>query len=168
MSASDPPTYRIPKIPVTVEVNLGTPGIRRVEIFVAEHVADAFRRQHVADLLASPERFLPAREPGAANASLFNKAVAVWIRIPTSEGGLPVEESSAELEELFEQQHPVEVELASGEVVRGDLLYSLPSDRSRVADYLNRGDRFFRLWTTDFLYLVNKDHVVRVQERERT
>ena len=165
MSIEPRSSYRIPKIPVRVEINLGPRGIRPVEIYVAEHVADAFRRQHVADLLAGAEAFLPARDIDADRFAMFNKAVAVWIRIPLTDGSLPVEESSVALtDELFEQQHAVEIELASGESLTGDLMYSLPSDRARPVDYLNQLQRFCRLWTPDYLYLVNKDSVIRVVE----
>lgn len=165
MSAETSTTYRIPKIPVRVEINLGGRGICPIEIYVAEHVARAFRRQHVADLLASPETFLPARDIEDDRFAIFSKAVARWIRVPLSGGNLPVEESSAELaDELFEQKQPVEIELDSGESLAGDLLYSLPSDRARPVDYLNQVERFCRLWTGEHLYLVNKSFIVRVKE----
>lgn len=158
-------TYRIPKIPVRVEINLGNRGVCPIEIYVAEHVARGFRRQHVADLLAGPEGFLPARDINEDRFAIFGKAVARWIRIPLSAGSLPVEESSGALtDELFEQQYPVDIELDDGESLTGDLLYSLPSDRARPADYLNLPDRFCRLWTNDHLYLINKTFVLRVKE----
>lgn len=148
-----------------VEINLGSPGVRPVEIYVAEHVAHAYRRQHVADLLAGPEAFLPARDIDDDQFAMFNKSVAIWIRIPLAGGSLPVEESSVALtDELFEQQHPVEIELAGGERLSGDLMYSLPPDRARPVDYLNEVQRFCRLWTVDHLYLINKQSVVRVIE----
>lgn len=165
MSSEPKASYRIPKIPVRVEINLGGRGIRPIEIYVAEHLARAFRRQHVADLLAGPEAFLPARDLGDDRFAMFNKAVAIWIRIPLASGSLPVEESSVALtDELFEQQHPVEIELASGERLCGDLMYSLPAERARPVDYLNEVHRFCRLWTSDYLYLVNKDSVVWIVE----
>ena len=156
--------YRIPKIPVRVEIKVGGHGICPVEIYVAEHVARGFRRQHVADLLAGPEGFLPARDIESDRFAIFSKSVSRWIRIPLASGTLPVEESSELADELFEQQQPVEVELDDGESLSGDLLYSLPSDRARPVDYLNQAERFCRLWTSDYLYLVNKDFIVRVNE----
>lgn len=165
MSSETNTSYRIPKIPVRVEIHMGGRGIRPVEVYVAEHLARGYRRQHVADLLAGPEGFLPARDIDGDRYALFNKAVARWIRIPLSGGSLPVEESSVALtDELFEQQHPIAIELDDGETLAGDLLYSLPIDRARPVDYLNQTERFCRLWTTDHLYLINKRFIVRVDE----
>lgn len=159
-------SYRIPKIPVAVEINLGEGEIRWVEVFVAEHLDRSFRPQHVADLLASPQPFLPARQVGEERTALFHKDVAVWIRIATAAGALPVEESAGGLDELFEHKRAVTVELSTGESIAGDLLYSLPNDRARVIDYLNQESRFFRLFGAEYLYLVNKDRVVQVIETD--
>jgi len=157
------PDLRIPKIAVTVELNLDGKEVRQLEVFVAEHLAHSYRRQHVADLLASSEQFHPARDPADKSWALFNKAVAVWFRVPLTDGNLPVEESEV-AQELFDKQHRVVVEMTTGERLEGELLYSLPRERSRPVDYLNDCGRFFRLWTTTHLYLVNTGYVIRLSE----
>ncbi len=158
----------IPKIPVAVELSLDGGAVRHVEIFVAEHLDDGYRRQHVADLLATAEQFHPARDRADNSWALFNKAITVWIRIPLTGGSLPVEEvEPGAAEELFNNQSRVSVEMKTGEVLSGDLLYSLPPDRSRAVDYLNSSERFFRLWTPEYLYLVNTAYVIRLVELAR-
>jgi len=157
------PDLRIPKIPVTVELNLDGKEIRRVEVFVAEHLADSYRRQHVADLLASAEQWHPAHDIALDSFALFNKAIAVWIRVPLTDGNLPVEETDL-TDELFDNRHAVTVVMTTGESLEGELLYSLPKERSRPVDYLNQSGRFFRLWTATHLYLVNTGYVIRVAD----
>jgi hypothetical protein len=67
-------------------------------------------------------------------------------------------------DELFEFRHDVHLELVGGQELRGELLYTLPPEHARVADYLNTSDRFARLWSGGRLYLVNKSFVERVVE----
>jgi hypothetical protein len=77
---------------------------------------------------------------------------------PLGQGGA---ESS---DELFDFQSRVRVELRGGPPIDGDLLYSAPEEASRAVDYLNAAGRFFRLWDTHHLYLVNRSFVLRVIE----
>lgn len=47
---------------------------------------------------------------------------------------------------------------------RGELLFTPPSDQARLTDFLNQKSKFFRVWTADSLYIVNKEHVMRLVE----
>jgi hypothetical protein len=46
----------------------------------------------------------------------------------------------------------------------GKIMYSPPPRQTRVSDHMNRDAHFFRLWTSDHLYIVNKSHVLRLIE----
>ena len=157
---------RIPKIPVTVELALYGEAPRSVELYIAEHQADAFRRQQVLDLLETDALFLPAHDRAAGDWAILNKATVAWVAISLLDGELPVEEAADYPlgDEIFDVRRRVEVELSGGEVIAGELLYSPPRERSRLADHLNEGGRFFRLWNEDRVYLVNKQWVLRVRE----
>lgn len=156
---------RLPKFPVAVELSLAGRGPLAVELFMAEHLATHFRRQHVLDLLESDVAFLPARDVESDRLLVFNKDAAVWVGIPLEAGELPVEESAEAPEtELYETQQEIEVELSTGASLRGSVLYSLPPERARVADYLNRPGRFVRVWTAERFYLINKAYVLSVAE----
>lgn len=159
-------SIKVPKIPVTVDVTLEGQPVRALEIFIAEHQSHAYRRQHVIDLLESPDAsFLPARDVDADEFSLFNKEALVTVGIPLSDGELPVEEIPETIDdELFDIRAMVRVDLRRSGSVTGRVLYSPPARQARVADYLNQPGRFFRLWTDSHVYLINKAYVVRVAE----
>lgn len=158
--------FRVPKIRVTVELAvLGGEG-RRVDLFVSEHRRNSPVRQSIIDLLEENDEFVPAVDD--AGTSLFNKSSLSFVAIPLRSGQLPVEEENFEPEEaLYDRRVRVEVELVGGRMLAGELLYSPPPGRTRVIDHLNGLTRFFRLWTAERVYLVNKNHVLRVTEHTR-
>jgi len=163
---------RIPKLPVTVELDVAGEGTRRVEVFVAEHRAGSPTRQRVLDLLESEPLFIPVVDNGGHR--LFNKATLVSVSIPLVKGALPIEEDrdgdlgSSNQGTLYDVRRPVTIELRGGAVLNGDLLYSPPPDQTRVVDYLNRGGRFLRLWCGDRVVLVNKTWLICVTESDQT
>ena len=160
--AADPAApLRIRKQAVAVELALAAGEPRRVEVFVAEHRDNEYRRQNVLNLLEHVQAFLPARDPTTGRGEIFNKDAVLWIALPLSPFGSEPESAA---EELFEFRRPVRVDLLGGQSVSGELLYSAPAESTRVVDYLNEPGRFFRLWTKDFLYLINKAFALRVVE----
>jgi hypothetical protein len=165
MSHHSSSNLRLPKIAVAVHIASRDREVRRYEVFVAPHQEHAYRRQHVIDLLEGRDGFVPARDVDEDRWVLTNKATIVWAALPLTDGALPVEEEAESFEpQLYDVQIEVTVELAAHAAIEGQILYSPPADHARVVDYLNQPSRFFRLWTTERLYLVNKDHVIRVHE----
>ena len=151
---------RVRKQNVPVELALPGSPPRPVEVFLAEHHAHDFRRQHVLDLLEQPAAFLPARDFTSGVWEVFNKDALLWIKVPLA----PLGGGEDSNNELFDFRKKVRVELLFGVPLDGDLLYSLPEPGTRINDYLNREGRCFRLWQTDHLFLVNKAFVLRVIE----
>ena len=153
-------TLRISKKAVAVDLTLAGGQPRRVEIFLAEHRANEFRRQDVLDLLEHASAFLPVRDVMSSDQEIFNKDALLWIGVPLTPFGDEPDVS----EELFEFRRPVRVELLGIAALDGDLLYSAPQESTRVVDYLNETGRFLRLWAKDRLYLINKTFVLRIVE----
>lgn len=170
---------RVPTVAVAVELARAGRAPESVELFVA----DAPRRgrsalvSDVAALLESDHAFVPVREAaaGASRIAIVGKRSILWVAVPlrAAGGGPPVDavpelvdpaDEPSEIIQLFDHRHDVRVELDAREGLDGHVLYTSPADRPRLADHLNLPVRFFRLWTRDALYLVNKDHVVRVLE----
>lgn len=152
---------RIRKQAVTVELALAGSNPRQVEVFLAEHEAREFRQQHVIDLLEHVQRFLPARDCETGTWGIFNKEALLWIGVPLG----PLGSDAADMEdELFDFRRRVRVDLLGSASLEGELLYSAPEESTRVADYLNQEGRFFRLWESDRLYLINKSYVLHVVE----
>ena len=151
---------RVRKQNVPVELALPGSPPRPVEVFLAEHHAHEFRRQHVLDLLEQPAAFLPARDFTSGVWEVFNKDALLWIKVPLSPQGGGEEAN----DELFDFRQKVRVDLTSGAPLDGELLYSAQEQETRVTDYMNLEGRFFRLWREDDVYLVNKSYVLRVIE----
>lgn len=118
----------------------------------------------VAAMLDEPEGWLPARR--GTEVRLVAKHAIAWIamtrRDPDRDAHDFSSEEPSEVTKLYDQQFPVEVELASGARVRGTLLDSAPADRSRVIDHLNTARRFVRLWTHDEQYFIATAHITAV------
>ncbi len=156
---------KLPKIPVVVGLLLEGADKLEVEIFVAQHHARYYERQSVIDLLEDEASFLPARHIDQNQWLLFNKSTVVWIEVPLRNGNLPVEEMPDTLEhELYDIRKRVAVEMAARQIIEGHVLYSAPPTHARLVDYLNQAGRFFRVWTEDTVYLVNKNRVLHVKD----
>ncbi|HKF45219.1 MAG TPA: hypothetical protein VKG01_19155 [Thermoanaerobaculia bacterium] len=155
---------KILKQAVAVELALAGGEPRRVEVFVAEHRENEFRRQDVLDLLERVQAFLPARNVATGEWELFNKDALLWIGVPPSPLGSAPEGAA---DELFEFRRPVRVDFMGGQSLEGEILYSAPAESTRLVDYVNEPGRFLRLWTNDLLTLINKAFVLRVVERDR-
>ena len=131
-----------------------------MEVFLAEHRANEFRRQDVLDLLESVHAFLPVHEAGSLVWEIINKDALLWIGVPLAPFG---SEADAP-EELFEFRRMVRVELLGAGALDGELLYTTRQESTRTVDYLNETGRFVRLWAKDRLYLVNRTFVLRIVE----
>lgn len=118
----------------------------------------------VAAMLDEPAGWLPARR--GTEVRLVAKHAIAWVsmtrRDPNRGANDFATEEPSEVTTLYDQQFPVEVELASGDRMRGTLLDSAPADRSRVIDHLNAARRFVRLWTPDEQYLISTVQILAV------
>jgi hypothetical protein len=161
MIHDDDQGFRVPKRVVTVEVELLGRAPERAQVFVAAGEGGDAARHAVVDLLEKESAFLPTQSESDRSPQIFNKDSVVWVAIA---GDAAASEGADEEDTLFEYRHEVRVELVGGGHLTGELLYSLPADHARVVDYLNAPGRFFRLWTGDRLFLVNKAFVERVFE----
>jgi hypothetical protein len=171
------PELRVPKQAVAVELARAGRSPEHVELFVDGADGHTALAAQVAELLEASTQFVPVREPdapGGARVALVGKRSVVWVAVPLAHhagGGPrgdaippPLEDEPSEIIALFDHRHEVKVELATDETLDGYVLYSSPADRPRLADHLNLPVQFLRVWTPDALYLINKQHVVRVLE----
>jgi hypothetical protein len=157
---AEPRLLRIPKSPLEVELAFAGQAPRRIELYLAEHSSHDYSPERVLDLLEHSENFLPACDLESGEWESFNSRQVAWI-------GMPVESfDGGTATELFEQRRWVQIFLAGGDVLRGELLYTSPDESSRVVDLMNRNERFFRLWTEDQVLLVNREAVVRILEEK--
>ncbi len=148
---------RIPTKKLTVKLILDGDKTHSVVLHLAEH------EQNLIDLLQTDQSFMPVRDAADGSWCIVNKSSLLWASIILQNGRLPINVDVDE-EALYDKQAKIEVHLASGESLEGKILYSPPQGRGRVTDHMNRPAHFFRLWTPDHLYLVNKSRVLRIVE----
>lgn len=67
------------------------------------------------------------------------------------------------LRELGARSEPVEVDLATGELLRGDLLDIAPPEHCRLSDLLNQADRFLLLASPGTTVYVARAAITRVR-----
>src|SRR5262249_37478683 len=125
MVQSAPMDLRVPKRAVTVEIARAGSGPVDCELFV---FARGDTAAGVLDVLADAHAFVPARVDGAVTG--INRDAVCWVGLAAPPG-----------DDLFDVRRMVEVELAGGALLTGELLFSAPEAAARVSDYLNRAGR---------------------------
>jgi hypothetical protein len=178
----EPSELKVPTRPVQVELALvgQPPAVAELFLGGVPPTSRSLLAAEVAAMLEDGTGFLPVYANGIV--SLCNKATVVWVALRgnsaasgTAGGGggsegvpEPVENAEpSEVVTLYDHRHEVRVELAGGGAVDGHVLYTSPEGRNRVVDFLNRSARYLWMWEGTTLYLINKQHVVRVLERDR-
>jgi hypothetical protein len=176
----EPSALKVPTRPIAVRLALLGQEPEPAELFFGGKIPDSRSQlaQEVAEMLENGAAFVPMATGGSV--SLCNKSAIAWVALATvgagSAGfgggvdGVPEPMENAEPSEvvtLYDHRHEVHVEFASNAALEGHVLYSSPEGRDRVIDHLNRPTRYLWLWQGTTLYLINKQHVVRVIERGR-
>lgn len=158
---------RLPTLAVSVRLALVGGLPIAAELFIAD--VPRRGRSHLLDdlaaLLGDQPAFLPVR--WSSRVRLLAKHAVAWIAVPRRGDVDPTTDFSPEPSEeltLYDREHRVEIELVHGTKLIGTMLDSLPVDRTRVIDHLNRAGRFLRLWTPDEHYLIHTEQVVCVTE----
>ena len=157
---------KLPTLAVPARLALrGSSSALAAELFVADvpRAARSILLDDVADLLDDRADFVPARVDERVR--LYSKHAIAWLAVPRRDE-IEFDDSPSEVIVLYDRQHKVKIELASGAALTGVLFDSSPSDRPRVVDHLNNAGRFVRLWTSDEHILVNKVEIVGVSEVE--
>jgi hypothetical protein len=159
---------RLPTKAIAVRLALVGSAPTVAEMFVADIKRRG--RSHLLDdlafQLASDASFIPAR--WSSRVRLLGKHAIAWVAVarrgPEDTASTDFSAEPSEELTLFDREHRVEIELVHGTKLIGTLLDSLPADRTRVIDHLNRAGRFQRLWTPDEHYLINTTQIVAVTE----
>ncbi|MCM2268766.1 MAG: hypothetical protein NDJ75_01540 [Thermoanaerobaculia bacterium] len=115
------------------------------------------RPETIGERLNDPAtRFVPVRRDGGVELVSLD-----WIAYVAAAGRLPEATAS---DAVGARHVAVELELAGGESLAGELVYSRPAGSARVSDLLNAaGERFLMLLTTDETLFVHRDAVVRAR-----
>lgn len=147
---------RIPKRRVAAEVLLPGGATRPITLFLSETASHHAGPERPSDLLNGGDDFVPAFDEEARVMSFLNRAGLAAVRADRE-----AEHDGAD-DLTLPTEHEVEVLLESGAALRGLVSYLRPPERSRLVDYLNEPEPFFRLVEGPRVVLVNKRHVARV------
>jgi hypothetical protein len=151
----------VPKQRIEVAVQLAGGLERRVSLFLAEGAPGHAGQERIGDLLEVDGEFIPAVD-AAAEGMTFLRCAAILVVAAPSGPAL-----GAADDVTLPTEHEVDVALDDGRVLHGVLSYALPTDRSRLVDYLNQPARFLPLLRDGEVLFVNKNHVTRISALER-
>lgn len=147
---------KVPKRRVAAEVLLPGGTVRRIALFLSSDASHHTGPERPSDLLNGGDDFVPAFDEEAQAMSFLHRAGLAGVRV----AGELEHEASEEL--TLPTEHEVEVLLGNGQLLRGLVTYLRPTERSRLVDFLNEPEPFFRLVEGSSTVLVNKRHVARV------
>ena len=157
----DPKRHQVPKTRVAAELALRGRDAEPVAVFVCDRAAHHQGCERPSDLLLAPESFVPVETEGA-EVRLVQKGHIAWMRVSVdaeAHGRLSSESSPPR-----DRRRRVAVTLDDGRVLRGDVVVSKAEAAGRVQDYLNASQSFFELRDDTHITLVNRDHVILVDE----
>jgi len=124
------------------------------EVFLSLYEVRRQGPQGVGGLLNGEDAFLPVKtRDGTVH---LNVANIIKARTP----------AEAERHELMMlgKKYAVRVTTLYGEEIDGEVFVDLPQDRSRVSDYLNQPDRFFRIFVPDHIVYIAARYVLTVRD----
>lgn len=147
---------RIPKRALAIEFRDVRSNTYEGRVFVAEVTVTQPLGERVSDLLDG-RTFLPVKIEDSV--SFFHVRHIAWIRMDVMSAFVELDAAAEGAEGLAAG---VRVEFLDGETLEGGVRYLLPQTSSRLGDFLEQLPNFFSLRTSDWLYLVNREHVVRV------
>lgn len=149
---------RVPKWQTPVEIALSDGTRSTYDLFLAERIAEANRPEHVSDLLATSDLFLPVLDPANGTVAFIRKASIAWARVsrdfePISDEELPLRQQ-------------VQLSLSGAQTVTGNLAWTVRPGGNRLQDALNWHEAWMRLVEPGAVVLVNKNHVLKVELSE--
>jgi hypothetical protein len=145
---------------IRVPVTLRAPGIEelRGEVAVAARAALRDGPETLLELLNGPQRIVPfIRED--EEVVLVNRLAIDWVSADAS-----IEPSwITPPAYLLTRQERVEVTFVDGRTSAGIIPMELPQHLNRASDFMNGGEDFFALMTSQAAVLVNKSRVAGVR-----
>lgn len=109
--------------------------------------------------------FFPFRPKGAASSTIFNLDSVAAFTVPAEAGGAAGDADDGAASELPVFRVSVD---ARGATFEGLVVIDMPPDHQRVVDWLNAPAAFITVRAQGTHHLIQKRHVTRVVEIERT
>jgi len=128
-------------------------------IYLSLQAAHHEGHELVMDVLNDSEPFLPIKFPDGPT-KLINKGNLSMISYPSDE-----REDSGEDTTLEKTEAQVAIHLVNDTRLEGSFLIVLPNHARRVKDFLNQAASYLELKKSGETYLINKDHILYVEEK---
>jgi len=148
--------YRIEKDRFSVKLFFSDGKVDEGNIYLSLQAANHEGRESVRDVLNQLDLFLPVNFP-TKSTKLVNKRHLLMVSFPSNE---EEEDLGAEA-----NPHDVVLHLTNGVQIEGKFIFLLPPHSSRVKDYLSQTESFMELRRQGEIYLVNKRHIIFVEEK---
>ncbi len=155
---NDHSDYRVEKDRFSIKLFLLDGSTKEGYIYLSFLAANHEGPELVTDVLNQDEQFLPINFQ-ESRTRLINKEQIVMVSFPEDEkktGNLFPKDISI---------HDVTIHLVNHDPLEGRFVSLLPTHARRVKDYLNQGESFLELRKDGNIYLINKDHVLFVEEK---
>lgn len=151
--------YKVEKDRVYVKLFLLDGSVKGGFVYISLQAATHDGPEMVIDVLSQDEQFFPV-DLQEGSTQLINKKQVVML-------GFPIDERKTS--PLFLQDvsiHQVTVHLMNHGQLDGRFVCLLPTHARRVKDYLNQAESFVELRKDGHVYLINKEHLLLVEEKQ--
>ena len=151
--------YKVEKDRFSVKLFFLDGTSKEGHIFLSLQAAHHEGHELVMDVLNESEPFLPIKFLDGPT-KLINKSNLLMISFPSDEredpGGDPA---------LEKTEAQVAIHLVNDTRLDGSFLFVLPNHARRVKDFLNQTACYLELRKNGETYLINKDHILYVEEK---
>lgn len=143
----------VDKVEKRVVLNLSDGAQYNGFFFLAPFSELGVGRQTIKELLTQGDVFIPFRTLEGENWLISRRRI---VRVVYDRDG-----SEAEAPELAGRRS-IMVHMLDGGIIKGEITLDMPSEKSRLSDYLNNIDQFVLLVDGGKEYLINLDYIIKV------
>ena len=154
--------YKVEKDRFPVKLFFTDGATEEGQIYLSLRAAHHEGHESPQDLLNQQDVFLPVHFPEGPT-RLVNKDHLLMVSFPSGEE----EEEEEEQESFVSSVYEVILHLTNHLQLEGKFVFLLPTHSSRVKDYLNQPQPFVSLRKEGEAYLINRKHIIAVQEKQR-
>lgn len=150
-----PLSLKISKYTVDVEVRDVRGEERQVQLYLSENLGTDGRPERFQDVLLE-RRFIPVQHGGKVE--MVSVHHALWFRVDLFRGFDDLDPQA----ETAGCEADVRLDLDDGSSIEGVLRWYMPQGSRRLVDYLATLPEWVPMRTPEWLYLVNRDCILRV------
>ncbi len=151
--------YKVEKTRFPVRVFFEDGTAKEGELYLSVRAAHREGREKAIDVLNQTDLFIPIYF-NEESVKLTNKENIVMVSFPS-------EEEEPEDSVFADITVEVVIHLVNHTRLEGNFFFMLPTHARRVKDFLNQADSFLEMKKESDIYLINKKHILFVEEKQR-